>query len=242
VVQSDPDRLSGPGGGTEPVGTLWLTAGAAARDEYNRPLDTIASLLPAVIAGPAGRGRIIVLSFLPALSYIKPALAARRLLERQAEEERRAAENVAAARAAGAGSDQPLATSAAVSAPQEASSLAPADREFLERSCNRWRFPAGIGDRLLTPVRDARLTPSLTCDTPLVDAVELRCEQGILIALSNRTLQPLARVVLELKSADEIERVESVRVGPVDFEPLASGAIRFAVPLEASDFITVSTK
>ena len=86
------------------------------------------------------------------------------------------------------------------------------------------------------------MSPSLTCDTPLVDAVELRCDQGILIALSNHTFQPLARVGLRLKSADAIRRVESVRVGPVAFESLEAGAIRFAVPLDASDFIMVSTK
>ena len=289
----------------EAGGTLWLTAGAASRDEFNRPLETLAGLLPAergelatlepyqssgrflsylaprdtvtwgdqqlevlsvkqplqprgappadvlatfqdgqpaAIAGPAGQGRVLVLGFLPALSYIKPALAARLPLDRQAEAERRTAEELAAAREASADSAQPLATSAAVSAAQGASSLAAADREFLTRSYNPWCYPAGIRDRLLTPVRDARVAPSLTCDTPLVDAVELRCEQGVLIALSNHTLRPLARIGLELKSAGAIRRVESVRVGPVAFEPLAAGAVRFAVPLEASDFIMVSTK
>jgi hypothetical protein len=286
-------------------GTLWLTAGAASRDEFNRPLDTLASLLPAernelaplepyqssgrflnylaprdtvtwgdqqlevlsvkqplqprgappadvlatfqdgqpaVIAGSAGQGRILVLGFLPALSYIKPALVARLPLERQAEEERLAADKLAAARAAAADPAQPLATSAAVSAPQGAGSLAAADREILTRSYNPRRYPAGIRDRLLTPVRNAHLTPSLTCDTPLVDAVELRCEQGILIALSNHALRPLARIGLELKSTGVIRRVESVRVGPVAFESPAAGTIRFAVPLEASDFIMVSTR
>ena len=134
-----------------------------------------------------------------------------------------------------------VATGAAVSAPNVAGSLAPADREFLTRSYNPWRYPAGIRDRLLTPVRDARIMPSLTCDTPLVDAVELRCDQGTLIALANHTLQPLARIGLQLNSAGAVRRVESVRVGPIAFESLAAGTIRFAVPLNASDFIMVST-
>ena len=250
-------------------GTLWLTAGAASRDEFNRPLDTLASLLPAergelatlepyqssgrflnylaprdtvtwgdqqlevlsvkqplqprgaqpteilatfqdgqpaAIAGSAGKGRVIALGFLPALSYIKPALAARLPLDRQAEAERRTAEELAAARAASADSAQPLATSAGVSAPQGAGSLAAEDREFLTRSYNPWRYPAGIRDRLLTPVRDARLTMSLTCDTPLVDAVELRCEQGVLMALSNHTLRPLAH-----RPATEVRRRDAAR-------------------------------
>jgi hypothetical protein len=76
-------------------------------------------------------------------------------LDRQADEERRAAEDEAAARAALADTDQPLATSAVVAVPRNAGLLAQADREFLERSYNAWRYPAGIRDGLLTPVRDA---------------------------------------------------------------------------------------
>ena len=71
---------------------------------------------------------------------------------------------------------------------------------MLDRSHNPWVYPAGIRERLLTPISSARLAPSLTCDIPLIDAVELRCEQGILIALSNHTLRPLDGVELKLKS------------------------------------------
>jgi hypothetical protein len=289
----------------EAGGTLWLTAGAASRDEYNRPLDTIASLLPvergelaslepyqsagrflnhlgrrdtvqwedqelevlsvkqplnprgtpspetvatfqdgqpAVVAGRAGRGRVLVLGFLPALSYIKAALVARQPLDRQAEEERQAAERHAAARAVAGDFDQPPATSATVSVPITAGALSPADRELVNRSYNPWRYPAGIRGRILTPVREANVKPSLACDTPLVDAVELRCEQGILIALSNHSLQPLANVVLELKTSGEVQHAESVRLGPLACEPVAAGVIRIALSLEASDFVTVATK
>jgi hypothetical protein len=45
-----------------------------------------------------------------------------------------------------------------------------------------------------------------------------------------------------LGSAGEVWRVESVRLGPRAFEPVATGVIRIALPLEASDFIVVSTK
>lgn len=287
----------------ESGGTLWLTAGAASRDEFNRPLDTLASLLPvergelmspepynnsgkflsyltardtvtwgdeqldvlsvkqslksrgsestevlatfkdgqpAAISGRIGKGSVIVTGFLPALSYIKPALLARRPLEQQADTERLAREKLAEARAASANADQPLATSATVSAPNTASSIASADRELLERSHNPWRYPAGIRDRLLIPVRSAKLTPSLTCDTPLIDAVELRCEQGVLIALSNHTLQPLDRIELRLKTDKLVTRVESARHGPIPFERLDGGVIRFNLPLAASDFVTLS--
>ncbi len=300
----------------ESGGSLFLTAGAASRDEFNRPLDALTSLLPvergelttpepynnsgkflsylnpldtvtwgdeqlevlsvkqslkavdrsaikrpdrraisdkeveviatfkdgqpAAISGRIGKGSVIVCGFLPALSYIKPALIARRPLEQKADTERLATEKLAEARVASANADQPLATNATVSAPGIASSIASADRELLDRSHNPWRYPSSIRDRLLTPVRTAKLTASLTCDTPLIDTVELRCEQGVLLALSNHTLQPLDRVELRLKTDRLVTQVESVRHGPIPFETLDSGWIRIAIPLAASDFVTVS--
>jgi uncharacterized protein involved in type VI secretion and phage assembly len=72
---------------------------------------------PAVVAAPAGNGRIISVGFLPALSYIKPALAARVPLDQRADAERLAAVRLSEARAAAENADQPLATSAVVSLP-----------------------------------------------------------------------------------------------------------------------------
>jgi hypothetical protein len=90
-------------------------------------------------------------------------------------------------------------------------------------------------------VRDARVTPSLECDTPLVDAVELRCDQGILIALANHTLRPIDRLGLRLKPARTVARVESVRRGPIAVEQREGGVARFVLPLDSTDFIMVST-
>jgi hypothetical protein len=282
----------------EAGGTLWLTAGAASRDEFNRPLDTLTQFLPAVrgeaanlepyqsagrflnhlsakdtvtwngqqlevlsarqplaardgttvlatfrdgrpavVSGRAGAGRILALGFLPALAYIKPALAARVPLERQA-----AAEQLAVKQRASAQGDQPEATSAAVAAgsppSKQTSAVAPADRDFLDRSHNPWQFPAGVRDVIVSPVREARLTTPLTCDTPLTDAVQLPCEQGVLIALANYTLQPLERVGLQIHLSRPVQRIESVRHGPLRFEP-ASGLIRWTMPLDANDFVMV---
>ena len=82
---------------------------------------------PAVVAGPAGQGRVLVLSFLPVVSTSNPPWP-RLPLDRQAEEERLVAENSpppTRLRVA----DQPLATSAGVSGPEAAGSLDPADRD-----------------------------------------------------------------------------------------------------------------
>lgn len=282
----------------EAGGTLWLTAGAAERDEFNRPLDTLTQLLPAqrgdaadlepyqssgrflshlpakdtvawngqplevlsvrqplaardgavvpatfhdgspaVVSGRAGAGRIIVVGFLPALAYIKIALAARAPLERQV-----AAEQLAAKTRASAQADQPEAASAAVAAVsadgKPASAMASADRELLSRSHNPWQFPAGVRDLIVSPVREAGITPPLTSDTPLIDAVQLPCEQGVLIALANYTLQPQERVGLQLRVPKPVQRVESVRRGPLHFEQ-APGLIRWTMPLDANDFVMV---
>lgn len=297
----------------EAGGTLWLSAGAAARDEFNRPLSEVEAMLPAVrgevaeheayqnagrflsyltardtvtwgpeklevlsvkqplapregsqvlatfadgkpavIAGGVGRGRVLMAGFLPALSYIKPALAARLPLEQKIENEQRAAERLAAAKQAAAigaatNADQPAATNAALAAgggedAAGASSLDAGQRELVDRSYNPWEYPAGIRERLLKPVRDAGVEPALTCDTPLIDAVALPCDQGTLVALANHTLRPLGQVKLELRCDRAITGVESVRRGAIQFEQPSPGHVRWSMPLDASDFVKVSAE
>ncbi len=282
----------------ESGGTLVLTADAASRDEFNRPLDTLHAMLPAdrtlattlepfhsagrflnflnskdtvtwggetlevlsvkqslqprppaetmatfadgspaVVRRVADKGQVICCGFLPALSYIKPALVARRPLEEKLDAE-------AAKLKATENHDQPEATNATASTVSKLTNIdgiAPEVGELIERSHNPWQFPTAIRERILSPVRDMKLTASLTCDTLLVDAVELRCEQGILVALSNHTLKPLPEVELTLRTDQPVVRVDSVRHGAIRFAVSEPGMIRFALPLDASDFVTAST-
>ena len=288
-------------GWVEAGGTLWLTAGAASRDEFNRPLNTLTALLPAergelnthepyqasglflhhlatrdtvtwnderlevlsvqqrqtaranattlatfvdgqpaVVAAPAGQGRIISVGFLPALSYIKPALVARVPLDQRTDAERQAAAKLREARAATENADQPLATSAAVSAPNAPVGLATADSELLDRSRSPWRYPAGVRDRLLAPVRETNVRPPLTCDAPLVDAVYLPCEQGVLIALANHTLSPIPQFKLRVQVARRVTSVVSVHRGLLPFKQSAAGEIEVTLPLDASDWVKVA--
>ncbi len=267
----------------EAGGTLWLTAGAASRDEFNRPLDTLTPLLPvergelvvhepyqasglflhhltkrdevrigngeevsktvleclsvkqtltrkpgvrsevlahfqdgspAAISATVGRGRVDVLGFLPGLSYIKPALLHRVALTQKAAQ---------------------VELGKAAWTPEESR-----DAELLNRSLNPWRYPSDIREALLLPVRQTNLTAPLTCDTPLVDAVALPCEQGVLIALANHTLSPIAQLKLQLKTTRRATRVESVHRGPIPFEQSADGAIRITLPLDANDWVKVA--
>ncbi len=266
----------------EAGGSLWLTAGAASRDEFNRPLDTLSAILPVergelVVHEPfqssglflhylakrdearigngeevsktvleclsvkqtltlkpdvasdkfaqfqdgslaasfatVGRGRVYVLGFLPGLSYIKPALLHRAGLMEKAKQ---------------------VELGNAAWTPEEW-----IEAELLTRSYNPWRFPTDIRDALLLPVRQANVAVALSCDTPLVDAVALPCEQGVLISLANYTLRPIPQLKLTLKTSKRPKRVESIHQGPIPFEHSPKDAIQFTLPLNASDWIKV---
>ena len=99
-----------------------------------------------------------------------------------------------------------------------------------------------FSERLLIPVREAKLTPPLTCDAALVDAVYLPCEQGVLIALANHTLSPIPQLKLRFQVARRAIRVESVHRGPLPFEQTAEGEIEIALPLDASDWVKVASE
>ena len=254
-------------------GVLFMTAGAASRDEYNRPLDTLDGLLPAarkplaalqgfvhsgrsihtltpqdtvvagavamdvlsvkqaltpreraetlarfkdggpaLVRGTAGKGVVYCAGFLPALDYVRKALVARNAL---------AAEHDAAA--------------------NRTTPLTDDERkrfERLERSHNPWQFPADVRDLLLEPVRRAGIEPPLTCSAPLVDAVVMACDAGLVIPLANYTLAPLPEVRFTLRPGRPVGRVESVHHGALQFTR-NGGTVSFALPLDSTDFIKV---
>ncbi len=182
----------------------------------------------AVVSAPAGKGRLITCGFLPGLSYIKPALAARKPLEQRIEQERTAES-----------ADQPEATNAA-QADQVLKPIAGIpldDQQRMLRSLNPWQFPAEIRNCLLTPVRLANIQSRVTCDTPLVDVVALPCEQGLLLAISNFTSQPLEQFHLTVTDRP-VQSVTSVRRGELQFAQ-RNNAVTFTLPLDATDFAMI---
>jgi hypothetical protein len=110
----------------------------------------------------------------------------------------------------------------------------------LNRSRSPWRYPARIRDRILIPVREATVTPPLTCNVPLVDAVYLPCKQGVLIALANHTLSPISQLKLHVQVARPVTRVESVHRGPIPFKQIAEGEMETTLPLDASDWLKIA--
>jgi hypothetical protein len=93
-----------------------------------------------------------------------------------------------------------------------------------------------VRELITLPVKAAGVKPPVLCDVPLVDAVLMTCDTGLLIPLANYTLKPLEKVTLSVATDRPITRVESAKRGSVVFTQ-ADGAVRFTVPLEAGDFI-----
>ena len=272
-------------------GVLVLSAGAASRDEFNRPLDTFDTLVPAkrgpleelqpflnsgayvhilqakdsVVAGDSelevlsvrqrqtptggaetlatyadgsaaivrarsGEGMIYSAGFLPALDYIKQAVVSRRALLAEKEN----------AKAAPANQETNPTPTVDLSGKKPLEVIVGDAR--LERSYNPWDFSAEVRELILHSVRAAKVDPPLTCSVPLVDAVVLHADNGVVIPLANYTLTPLERVDFTLRIGHPIDRIETVHQGRIEFERDNNGTVKFSIPLDASDYIRVHYK
>jgi hypothetical protein len=247
-------------------GTLWLTAGAASRDEFNRPLSTIDALLP------VKRGECRDLqSHLSAGSFIR-LLAAKD----HAKGEKFEAEvlSVKQSLEAGAGAEvlaglddgspalvrtkvgqgnvyvagflpalayaKPALVARHALDEKVAASATDLDVEtaaILARSANPWEFPAAIRELVVAPVTTAGVKRPLRCDTPLVDAVYMPHDKGILIPLANYTNRPLESCKLTVDVPRKIASVQSAVRGTVPFQQAADGRLEISLPLENNDFL-----
>ncbi len=249
-------------------GTLWLTAGAAARDEFNRPLRELDDILPAtrgdaadlqrhassgrylallaakdevtweggsaavlsvkqpltardgakvlatfkdkspaVLQGAAGKGTVYCAGFLPSLAYIKHALDARDAVQKK------------------------ITAGTTLTADEQK------DAELMERTANPWKFPAAVRDFILTPVRRAGVVKPITCSAPLVDAVFMPQEKGILIPLANYTAEPIADLKLNVAVPRAIVRAESAVRGAIPFKQTSPQTVELSLPLDNNDFV-----
>jgi hypothetical protein len=269
-------------------GILHLSAGAASRDEFNRPLTTLNHLIPAtrgpvephqafvnsgsyvhilkpsntVTAGDqelevlsvsqkqtakpgaetlatfadgspatvfaaAGKGRIVSHSYLPALPYIKQALEGRRYLQEISDTD--PAEQ----------SEHPAPP--VVLSDQQGTEYLVGDDPRLARSANPWHFPEKIRELILAPVRAANLDPPLICDVPLIDAIPLYNDRGIVIPLANHTLDPQKSLTLRVRLPTDrsCDRVTSIHQEDLKFTVEGKHYIRFTLPLDASDYVKI---
>lgn len=250
-------------------GTLWLAAGAATRDEYDRPLDALQDLLP------ARRGECLDLQKHSAAGRFLRSLAAKDrvtwpdgaadvLSVKQSLEAGQAADVLArftdgspavVRGAAGKGRVYCVGFLPALAYIKSAldskatleervargdKSVSAEDAAILERSANPWVYPGDTRDLLLRPVREAGVKAPLECDAPLVDAVYMPHADGVLIPLANYTNRPLGNVSLKVQVARPLGRAESVLRGPVRFRQVADGRVELSMPLENNDFLILS--
>jgi len=180
------------------------------------------------VQGKAGKGTVQVLGFLPALDYIRHALLARLNLVEQTKE------------------DKPVAIDgldpSSDEAPSTSKALSIADRYRLEASTNPWDFSADVREAIIAPTREAGINPPVICNVPLVDAVYMTCDQGIVIPLANFTLYPLDQVKFSVRVERVPVSVESVYQGKIDFRHEKKNGqerIKFSLPLDSTDFITI---
>jgi hypothetical protein len=247
-------------------GTLWLTAGAAARDEFNRPLSTIEELLPMkrgecrdlqshVAAGSfikllAAKDHAVAEGVSAEVLSVKQTLEAPDGTEVLARFDDRSPALVRAAVGQGTvysvGFLPGLAyVKPALVARQALSEkflaardkVSPDDAAMLERSANPWEFPDSIRRLILTPVEASKVKRPIRCDTPLVDAVYMPHPKGVLVPLANYTNRPLGPCKLTIEVPRPIRSVVSAVRGTVPFRLLSDGRVEISLPLDNNDFL-----
>ena len=119
-----------------------------------------------------------------------------------------------------------------------AAALPPEAAVMLERSYNPWEYPAATRDLITTPVREAGVVCPVRCSVPLVDAVYMPHEKGILVPLANYVNTPLTNVTLNVEVAGEVERVESARRGGLQFRQQEQ-QVELNLPLDENDFVKI---
>jgi hypothetical protein len=249
-------------------GTLWMTAGAASADEYNRPLHTLDELLPARrgdctdLQAQQGSGKTLrSLAVKDRVSgWAGENDSAEVLSVRQTLEPKDGAEILARLQ-----EDSPAVVRGTFGkgkvycvgflpglsyikpaldskfaleerAAAEPNSLSTDEKELLARSANPWEFPAKVRELLLLPVREANVAQPITASVPLVDAVYMTHERGLLIPLANYMNRPIADLRLTVRVPRPIARIESAVRGSVSFET-SNDEVRLTLPLDNNDFL-----
>lgn len=181
---------------------------------------------PAEIRSAVGKGFVVSRGYLPALDYMRKALVAK---------------NDAATKNA----LTPKATAKKIIAEKDAPNEGIPDADDIEeidspaKSANPGEYPTEVRNAIIQPVRAAEVKTPIVCSVPLVDAVYMTSNKGIIIPLANYTLQPIKNMTLEIDVDRPVHEVESVYQGNLQFEKIDEKKIRVNLPLDCTDFITI---
>ena len=188
------------------------TIGGVVADAKTRVEASFGDGQPAGVRSSIGKGTVVARGYLPALDYIRRALLAKNGVEIRTEEIR----------------DNGIPGSEDVR-----------DLDLTEKSYNPWEFPAELRQHIVQPARDAGISPPVSCDVALVDAVYMEAGNSVLIPLANYTLNPIPRLTLEIAVNRPVKEISSVYQGVMKYEDAGAGRIRVQLPLECTDFISI---
>ncbi len=228
-------------------GTLFLSPGAASRDEFNRPSDLLDEILPAVRGGLVqaqafrASGRYLdTLRPVDTVGWkggqaevlgVKQALSPKPGAEISATFQDGTAAMVSDGRVTVCGF--PPALSYIKTALDRRKEAEKAGHPLTERSYNPWEFPAALRELILRPAASVRRP--IECSHALVDAVFMPGERGVVVPLSNYTLEPVPELSLGISSPGKVGRVESAVHGKLPFHQ--GERVEVKLPLGNNDFL-----
>ncbi|WAC20493.1 hypothetical protein OVA24_03760 [Luteolibacter sp. SL250] len=228
-------------------GALFLSAGAASRDEFNRPMDILEEVLPAVRGEPSetqvfrssgryldtlrptdtvrwGGGQAEVLC-------VKQSLSAKAGAEISATFQDGTPAMVSGGRVTVCGFLPALSyIKTALDCRKEAEK---AGHPLTERSYNPWEFPPALRELIVRPAASVRCP--VECSHALVDAVFMPGERGVVVPLSNYTLEPIPELTLGIVSPEKVKAVESAVHGKLSFHQ--GERVEVKMPLGNNDFL-----
>jgi hypothetical protein len=247
-------------------GTLWLTAGAASRDEFNRPLHVLDDILPAT------RSEVVPLQAFVASGRYLNTLAAKD--EVQCEGGKASVLAIKQPLTANAGSTtlakfkdgstamvrgtagqgqitccgflpalsyikSALDARAALQKKIDDKTILTADEQQEAKLIERSYNPWKFPSDLrdLILTPTAKITKPILCDHALVDAVFMPHEKGIVIPLANYTLEPIQKLTLTINVPRTIAKAESATHGEIAFKQTTPTTVELSLPLDNNDFV-----
>ncbi len=247
-------------------GTLWLTAGAASRDEFNRPLHVLDDILPATrsevmpLQAFVASGRY--LNTLAAKDEVQweggkaSVLAIKQPLTATAGSTTLAKfKDGSAAMVRGSAGQGQITCCGFLPALSYIKSALDARAALQKKIDDKTTLTADeqhdakLVDRSYNPwkfpadLRDLILTPTakitrpILCDHALVDAVFMPHEKGIVIPLANYTLEPIQKLTLTINVPRTIAKAESATHGEIPFKQTSPTSIELSLPLNNNDFV-----
>lgn len=178
---------------------------------------------PAAAQINVGKGRVVLVGFMPGLAYIRSAFLR---YEAKRDEliaplDRVGKVMAIAARAEGRKSRKTI--------PRH------------EYSGMPFEYSAAIRDLIVRPTREARVKIPAQVDTPQVEATFMTGEQGWAVPLANYTGSPLKQITVTLQPGDACGPIRSSRLGILTKEPIGNnGSITLTLPLESTDILYAS--